>query len=306
MVGGKGPLAECIPNFSEGRRLEVLEALADAIRSVPGVRLLHFSADPDHSRSVFTVVGSPQPLMEAIFRAARVAVQQIDMEQHHGQHPRLGAVDVIPFVPLDGVTMADCVHMAEGTAERIARELGVPAYLYGKAARQSGRVRLPDLRRGEYEELKANIVLPERRPDYGEPRLHPTAGATAVGARGPLIAFNINLGTTDLVIARKIAKAVRESSGGLVNVQARGLWMASRGLAQVSMNLLDYKRTPLYRAFEMVCLEAERYGVAVVSSEVIELLPLDAMVDTFVHYLRLEGFGREQVLEWCLANTEEH
>lgn len=304
MIANQEPLVECVPNFSEGRRLDVLTALVEAVKSVPGVRLLSHSADPDHNRSVFTFVGAPEPLLEAAFRAARTAVEKIDMEHHRGQHPRIGAVDVVPFVPIFGVSMEECVHLAERMAERLWGELGVPVYLYGQAARCSERVRLPAVRRGQYEGLKESIHRVERFPDIGEPRLHPTAGAAAVGAREPLAAFNINLRGADLEVAQRIARAVRESSGGLVHLQARGMWMDSRGLAQVSMNLLDYRSTPLYRVFELVRMEAERFGAVIASSEVIELLPLDAVLETFSHYLRLDSFGRGQVLEWRLLEEE--
>lgn len=304
MIVDQGALIECVPNFSEGRRLDVLAALVEAIKGVAGVRLLSHSADPDHNRSVFTFVGAPEPLLEAAFRAARTAVEKIDMEHHRGQHPRIGAVDVVPFVPIAGVSMEDCVRLAERLAERLWVELEVPVYLYGHAARCSERVRLSAVRRGQYEGLKENIRQVERFPDIGDPRLHPTAGAAAVGAREPLIAFNINLRGADLAVAKRIARAVRESSGGLVHLQARGMWMDSRGLAQVSMNLLDYRSTPLYRAFELVRVEAERFGAVIASSEAIELVPLDAVLETFCHYLRLPSFRREQVLEWRLLEVE--
>ncbi|MCX5970210.1 MAG: glutamate formimidoyltransferase [Coprothermobacterota bacterium] len=304
MIADQGPLVECVPNFSEGRRPDVLTALVEAVKSVAGVRLLNHSADPDHNRAVFTFVGAPEPLLEAAFRIARTAVERIDMEHHQGQHPRIGAVDVVPFVPIAGVGMEDCVRLAERMAERLWGELGVPVYLYGKAARRCERVHLPDVRRGQYEGLKENIKRAECFPDVGEPRLHPTAGAAAVGAREPLVAFNINLRGANLAVAKRIARAVRESSGGLVHLQARGMWMDSRGLAQVSMNLLDYRSTPLYRAFELVRVEAERFGAVIASSELIELLPLDAVLETFSHYLRLDSFGRGQVLEWRLLEEE--
>ncbi len=290
-------IVECVPNFSEGRREEVVEEIARAVRDVKGTKIIGFSLDPDHNRAVLTFIGELEPVKEAAFQACKKAVTLIDLEKHSGQHPRIGACDVIPFVPIMNVEMKECVRMAEETAERIWKELGVPTYLYAEAARLPERKKLPNIRKGDYEGLKLEISKPERHPDYGEPRLHPTAGATSVGARFPLVAYNINLGTSDLEIARKVARAVRESSGGLMNVQARGMMMKSRGLAQVSLNLLDYRSTPLYRVFELVKVEAARYGVSVVSSEVIELLPLEAVIDTFIHYLRIEGFARDQILE---------
>lgn len=290
-------IVECVPNFSEGRRAEVVEEIVKAVREVKGTKIIGYSLDPDHNRAVLTFIGELEPVKEAAFRACKKAVDLINMEEHSGQHPRIGACDVIPFVPIMNVEMKECVKMAEETAERIWNELGVPTYLYAEAARLPERKKLPNIRKGDYEGLKVEISKPERHPDYGEPRLHPTAGATVVGARFPLIAYNINLGTSDLEVAKKVAKAVRESSGGLMNVQARGMMMQSRGLAQVSLNLLDYRSTPLYRVFELVKMEAARYGVNVVSSEVIELLPLDAVTDVFTHYLRIDGFARDQILE---------
>ena len=290
-------LIECIPNFSEGRRQEVIEQVAAAVRGVQGVRLLDVSSNPDHNRTVLTFVGPPEAVAEAAFAATAEAVRLIDMNEHTGEHPRIGAMDVVPFVPLTGASMEDAIALANKTGKRIADELGVPVYLYSAAATTPARKRLPDVRQGQYEGLKESITSPDRKPDYGEARMHPTAGATAVGARPPLIAFNVNLGTTNLAIARNIAKALRESSGGLVNVQAMGVDLAAQGMAQVSMNLLDYTRTPIHRAYELVRVEAERYGVPVVGSEIVGLVPLDALVGAADFYLRLTGFSRGQVLE---------
>lgn len=297
-------LVECIPNFSEGRRDDVIQAVADAVRGVPGVRLLDVSSNADHNRTVLTFVGVPEQVAEAAFRATAKAVELIDMNEHKGEHPRIGAMDVVPFVPVSGMTMDDAVALAQQVGKRIAEQLLVPVYLYANAAATPARKRLPDVRKGEYEGLKEAIALPERRPDFGEPRLHPTAGATAVGARPPLIAFNVNLGTTNLQIAKDIGKALRESSGGLVNVQAMGVDLAEQGIVQVSMNLLDYTRTPIHRAYEMVRSEASRYGVPVIGSEIIGLVPLDALLGAADFYLRLTGFTRKQVLEARLLEDE--
>ncbi len=297
-------LVECIPNFSEGRRDDVIQAVADAVRGVPGVRLLDVSSNADHNRTVLTFVGVPEQVAEAAFRATAKAVELIDMNEHKGEHPRIGAMDVVPFVPVSGMTMDDAVALAQQVGKRIAEQLLVPVYLYANAAATPARKRLPDVRKGEYEGLKEAIALPERRPDFGEPRLHPTAGATAVGARPPLIAFNVNLGTTNLQIAKDIGKALRESSGGLVNVQAMGVDLAEQGIVQVSMNLLDYTRTPIHRAYEMVRSEASRYGVPVIGSEIIGLVPLDALMGAADFYLRLTGFTRKQVLEARLLEDE--
>jgi glutamate formiminotransferase len=298
-------LVECIPNFSEGRREDVIKAVADTVRGVPGVRLLDVSSNPDHNRTVLTFVGIPEQVAEAAFRATAKAVELIDMNEHKGEHPRIGAMDVVPFVPVSGMTMDDAVALARQVGERIATQLLVPVYLYANAATTPARKRLPDVRKGEYEGLKEAIALPERRPDFGEPRMHATAGATAVGARPPLIAFNVNLGTTNLHIAKTIGKALRESSGGLVNVQAMGVDLAEQGMVQVSMNLLDYTRTPIHRAYEMVRSEASRYGVPVVGCEIIGLVPLDAIIGAAEFYLRLTDFTRSQVLEARLLEDEE-
>lgn len=290
-------LLECIPNFSEGRRQEVIDKIADAVRQVSAVRLLDVSSNPDHNRTVLTFVGPPEAVAEAAFAATAAAVQLINMEEHKGEHPRIGAMDVVPFVPIAGMTMDDAVGIANAVGKRIADELSVPVYLYTAAATVLSRKRLPDVRQGQYEGLKQAITQQERKPDYGQPKMHATAGATAVGARPPLIAFNVNLGTTNLQIARTIAKSLRESSGGLMNVQALGVDLAEQGIVQVSMNLLDYVRTPIHRAYELVRVEAERHGVPIVGSEIVGLAPLDALIGVADFYLRLTGFTRAQVLE---------
>jgi glutamate formiminotransferase / 5-formyltetrahydrofolate cyclo-ligase len=297
-------LVECIPNFSEGRRSEVIDQVAAAVRGVEGVRLLDVSPNPDHNRTVLTFVGEPKAVSEAAFAATAEAARLINMEEQKGEHPRIGAMDVIPFVPISGMTMDDAVAMAKALGERIAGELDIPVYLYSAAAATPARKRLPDVRQGQYEGLKEAIAQPERKPDFGNPRMHPTAGAVAVGARPPLIAFNVNLGTNNLPIAKSIAKGLRESSGGLVNVQALGVDLAEQGIVQVSMNLLDYTRTPIHRAYELVRIEAERHGVPVVGSEIIGLVPLDALLGAADFYLRLTDFKRSQVLEVRLLEEE--
>jgi glutamate formiminotransferase / 5-formyltetrahydrofolate cyclo-ligase len=297
-------IVECVPNFSEGRREEVIDQVAEAVRSVEGVRLLDVSSNPDHNRTVLTFVGSPDAVAEAAFAATRKAAELINMEEHKGEHPRIGAMDVVPFIPITGMTMDEAVALANNVARRIAEELDVPVYLYGNAATTPSRKRLPDVRQGQYEGLKESISTPERKPDYGPQKMHPTAGATAVGARAPLIAFNVNLGTKDLQIAKEIAKGLRESSGGLMNVQAMGVDLAAEGLVQVSMNLLDYTRTPIHRAYELVKVEAARYGVNVVAGEVVGLVPLDALISAADFYLRLKAFNRNQVLEVRLLVEE--
>ena len=304
-------IVECVPNFSEGRDVAKLDRLAAAITAVPDVVLLDRHADPNHHRSVFTFAGEPEAVVEAAVRAAAVAVELIDLNQHLGAHPRLGALDVLPFVPLQNVTMEDCIALAHQAGERLARELLIPVYLYERAAQRPERVNLADVRRGEFELLRDEIERnPERQPDYGEPLIHPTAGATAVGARELLIAYNINLGTADLAIARKIARAVRGSSGGLQFVKALPMELTDRGCVQVSMNLVKPAATPLFRVFELVRREAERYGVAVVGSEIVGLAPQAALHACAEFYLRGENFGASRVLESrlrdALAEYEQH
>lgn len=290
-------IIECVPNFSEGRRPEVIEAIAGAI-AAQGVKVLSVSADADHNRTVITFVGNAESVVRAAVRGAEVAQRLIDLNQHQGNHPRMGAVDVIPFIPISGCDMKDCVLLAKQVGEILGNELGIPVFLYEEAATRPDRRNLADVRRGEFEGLRARIgVDPEKSPDFGPNAIHPTAGATAVGARMPLIAFNVNLGTDNMDIAKKIAKAVRGSSGGLVGCKALGIELKERNQVQVSMNMVNYKDTPLHRAFEMVRIEAERYGVPVVGSEIVGLVPMDALVGVARHYLRLEGFKSEQVLE---------
>ncbi len=291
-------IVECVPNFSEGRRKEVVDAIAQAIASVTGVRVLDQEMDADHNRSVITFVGDRTSVAEAAFRGAKQAVELIDMNRHHGEHPRVGALDVLPFVPIAGVTMDDCVALAQLVGKRIAEELQVPVYLYEAAATRPDRRSLPEVRRGEYEGLKKEIETnPDRRPDFGPPRLHPTAGACIVGARPVLIAWNVNLRTTDVGVAKRIAKAIRESDGGLPAVRAKGFELADRGLVQVSMNMVDYRKTSLAQAFEAVRALAAKEGVEIAESEIIGLVPLDALVDAATQYLKLARFHREQILE---------
>lgn len=290
-------IVECVPNFSEGRRPEVVREIVAAVESVPGVQLLDYSSDPSHNRSVLTFIGEPAPVKEAAFRAIAKAAELINMEEHRGEHPRIGATDVVPFVPVLGVTMADCVALARELGAEVAEKLRIPVYLYEEAATRPDRRNLADIRRGEYEGLKREIHLPERRPDFGEPVMHPTAGATVIGAREFLIAYNINLGTPDVSIAKKIARVVRASSGGLMYVKALGIKLGDRNLAQVSMNLTNFKKTPMHVVFNLVKSEADRYGVPIVGSEIVGLVPLDALLAAAEHYLRIENFSRKQVLE---------
>ncbi len=291
-------VVECVPNFSEGRRKDVVDALGSAIASVAGARILDVQMDADHNRSVITFVGDRRAVSEAAFRAATAAVERIDMNAHRGEHPRVGALDVLPFVPIAGVTMEDCVALARAVGKRIADELHVPVYLYEAAATRPDRRALPDVRRGEYEGLKVDIETnPDRKPDFGPARLHPTAGACIVGARPVLIAWNVNLRTTDVGVAKRIAKAIRESDGGLPAVRAKGFALSERGLAQVSMNMVDYHRTSLVQAFEVIRALALKERVEIAESEVVGLVPLDALVDGATQYFKLARFHRDQILE---------
>jgi glutamate formiminotransferase/glutamate formiminotransferase/formiminotetrahydrofolate cyclodeaminase len=291
-------LVECVPNFSEGRKAETVDALAAAISSVPGVVLLDRQSDADHNRSVLTFIGPPEAAAEAAFRAAEQALHRIDLTTHRGEHPRVGATDVIPFVPIRGVTMEDCVHLARIVGRRLAEELHIPVFLYEHAAKVPFRSRVEDIRRGGLDELGERMrTSPEWAPDFGDAKLHRTAGATIVGARRPLIAYNVNLATSDLDLAKAIALKVRASNGGLPSVKAVGIVLKSRGCVQVSMNLTNYEETPVHAAFEAVKAEAARHGVAVCSSEVIGLIPEAAVSQVAAHYLMLESFSTSQVLE---------
>lgn len=290
-------IVECVPNFSEGRRPEVIEAIVDEVRSVAGVTLLDYAPDADHNRTVVTFVGNPDGVLEAAFKLTAKAAELIDMEQHQGGHPRMGATDVIPFIPISGMKMKECVAMAKTLGKRLAEELAIPVYLYERAATSPGRRNLSVVRKGEYEGFKEKIQDPEWAPDFGEAKLHPSAGATVVGARPALVAFNVNLDTSDITIANYIAKQVRESSGGLVNVKAMGVTLAERNIVQVSMNMTNYKKTALYRSFEMIKMEARRYGVNVVGSEIIGLVPMQALINCAKYYLQIEDFSMDQVLE---------
>jgi glutamate formiminotransferase len=288
-------LVECVANFSEGRRQDVIEAIVLAIGSVVGTAVLDVHSDADHHRSVVTFAGEPESVLESAYVGIATAARLIDLDAHRGQHPRIGAADVVPFVPLSGITLAECAALAHQLGERVGRELQIPVYLYEAAALRPDRVNLADVRRGEYEGLKEAILSdPDRAPDYGPSRLG-KAGATAIGARLPLIAYNVYLNTSDVEIARKIAASIRYSSGGLAHVKALGLLVNER--AQVSMNLTDYTRTPIARVMEMIRSEAARYGVAVASSELVGLIPQDALIEAARWYLQLDDFSADQILE---------
>lgn len=288
---------ECVPNFSEGRDLEKIEKIVDPFRARPGVKLLDYSNDEDHNRLVVTVVGEPEALKAALLDAVGKAVELIDLNHHTGQHPRMGAVDVIPFIPVKGCTMDEAVALSKEVGSQIAALYNVPVFLYEKSATASHRENLASVRKGEFEGMAQKIKQPEWKPDFGSAERHPTAGTVAVGARMPLVAYNVNLGTPSLEIATDIAKKIRFIGGGLRYCKAMGVELKERGITQVSINMTDYTRTALYRAFELVRVEARRYGVAVVGSEIIGLVPMEALIDTASYYLGLENFSMEQVLE---------
>lgn len=287
-------IIECVPNFSEGRSEHVINAIAEVIDAVKDVNLLHVTSDVDHNRTVMTYVGSPDGVMEAAYNAIVLASKLIDMRQHRGVHPRIGATDVVPFVPIAGVTMDACVKIARRLGQRIGDELALPVYLYEQAAVRSERRSLSVIRRGQYEELQENIVNAEHYPDYG-PAAMGSAGAVTIGARKPLIAYNVYLTTDDVEIAKKIARAIRASSGGLTGVKALGLFV--KGRAQVSMNLTNYQKTPVYRVMELIRLEAEKLGVQIYQSELIGLMPQDALLQSAAWYLQLPDLNATDLLE---------
>jgi glutamate formiminotransferase len=289
-------IIECVPNVSEGRRAGVLQSCAAGIR-VSGARLLDTKPDATHNRTVFTFAGDAAEVKAAVMNLYSTALPEIDLRQHSGEHPRMGAVDVVPFVPIEGVTMAECAQLARDVGEEVARVHGVPVFLYEEAASSPARRNLEDIRRGEFEGLAAKLQQPEWRPDFGPSAPHPSAGASAIGARMPLIAYNINLATNRLDVAKAIAAAIRHSSGGLRYVKAMGVALEDRGLVQVSMNLTNYEKTPLFRVFEIVKREAARYGVAVLESEVVGLVPAAALTASAAWYMQIEGFSNDQVLE---------
>lgn len=291
-------IIECVPNFSEGRNLDVVEKIVDCFRGRPGVKLLDYSSDQDHNRSVVTVIGEPEPLRDAMVEAIGKAVELIDMTKHQGQHPRMGCVDVVPFIPIRNTTIEDADRIAKETAEIAAKRFGQPFFLYEKSATAPHRENLAEIRKGQFEGMAEKMKDQEKwKPDYGPDTIHPTGGVTAIGARMPLIAYNINLDTSNLEIAKKIADRIRHVKGGFRYCKAMGVMLEERNIVQVSMNLTDYTKTAVYTVFETVKMEARRYGVNVLGSEVIGLIPMQAMVDCCEYYLGLEGFDASQVLE---------
>jgi len=297
-------LVECVPNFSEGRDPAKIDAIVASILAVPDVALLDRESDADHNRSVLTFVGPPAAVATAAFRAVEKAVELIDLTTHQGAHPRIGAADVVPFIPIEGVTLEECVRLAERVGQEIWQKLKLPVYFYEAAAKRPDRVNLENIRRGQFEALVKEMgVVPERAPDCGDPTCHPTAGAVVVGARKFLIAYNVNLGTPDLSIAKKIAKTIRFSTGGFRFVKSMGVMLASRNLAQVSINLTDFEQTPMHLVYETVRREAERYGVPVVGSEIVGLIPKKSLELSSEYFLRFENFSPELVLEHRIAEA---
>ena len=288
---------ECVPNFSEGRDLQKIDKIVAPFRGKQGVKLLDYSNDEDHNRLVVTVVGEPEPLRDAVLEAIGVAVELIDLNHHQGQHPRMGAVDVVPFIPIRNVTMEEAVALSKEVGNEVAKRYNLPVFLYEKSASAPHRENLAAVRKGEFEGMAEKIKQPEWHPDFGLAERHPTAGTVAIGARMPLVAYNINLNTPSLEIAHDIAKKIRFIGGGLRYCKAMGVELKDRGITQVSINMTDYTRTALYRAFELVRVEARRYGVSIVGSEIIGLVPMEALIDTASYYLGLENFSMEQVLE---------
>ncbi len=289
-------IVQCVPNFSEGRDLEKIERIVENFRGKEGIKLLDYSRDEDHNRCVVTVVGEPEALKTAVVAAMGVAAELIDMTKHEGQHPRMGATDVVPFIPIKGVTMEECIVLAKQTAKEVFEAHQLPSFFYEKAASAPHRENLAEVRKGQFEGMAAKVKEEKWHPDFGT-TIHPTAGITAIGARMPLVAFNVNLDTSNLEIADKIAKNVRHLSGGLRYCKAIGIMLEDRNIAQVSMNMTDYSKTPLYRALELIRIEARRYGVNVIGSEVIGLVPMEAMIRTAEYYLGVEDFSMNQVLE---------
>jgi glutamate formiminotransferase len=293
----KKQIVECIPNFSEGRDLIKIEKIVKPFKNKKDVKLLGYERDEDYNRLVVTVIGEPDSVKSTVIEAIGEAIKVIDMRRHKGQHPRMGAIDVVPFVPIKNFTIEEAVSLSKEIAKIASEKYKLPIFLYEKSATSPKRENLSKIRKGEFEGMVKKIKQPEWKPDYGPAEIHPTAGVTAVGARVPLIAYNINLGTNNLEIANNIARSIRHINGGLRYCKAIGVVLKERGIVQVSINMTDYTKTQLYRAFELVKIEAKRYGVNIVGSEIVGFAPMEALVDTAVYYLGLEKFSTEQILE---------
>lgn len=296
-MSGMDKLLECVPNFSEGRNVDTIEKIAGSFRGKSKVKLLDYQTDKDHNRMVVTVVGEPAALITTVIEAVGVAIRLIDMRTHQGQHPRMGAVDVVPFIPVKNMSMAEAVDLSKQVAKKFAEKYSLPIYLYAESATRPERCDLANIRKGEFEKMAEKIRLPAWKPDFGGDQIHPTAGVTAVGARMPLVAFNVNLDTDNLNIADQIAKRVRHTGGGLRYCQGIGIELKERGLVQVSMNMTDFTKTALYSAMELIRSEAGRHGVNVAGSEIVGLVPMEALIDAAAYYLGLEDFSMAQVLE---------
>lgn len=292
-----GKLVECVPNFSEGRDLEKIHHITKPFLTTEGVKLLDYSNDKDHNRTVVTAMGEPQAMRRAVVAAVGAALSVIDLNTHKGEHPRMGAADVVPFIPIRDMDMAEAIQLAKETAQELAETYGLPIYLYEKAASSAERENLANIRKGEYEGLAEKMKNPIWKPDFGPSSPHATGGATVVGARMPLIAYNINLGTKDIEVANAIARCIRHISGGFRYCKAMGIDLSEKGIVQVSINMTDFTKTALYRVFETVKFEAQRYGVPVLGSEIVGLTPMAALVDTASYYLGLHGFTTQQVIE---------
>lgn len=293
-------IVQCVPNFSEGRDLDKIEKIVSPLRGKEGVKLLNYEADKDYNRVVVTVIGEPEAVKNAVVEAIGVAAEVIDMTNHEGQHSRMGASDVVPFIPIKNMSMTETVELAKETGKEIAEKHNIPVFLYEKAATKPERENLAKVRKGQFEGMPEKLQDPEWKPDFGDAKIHPTAGVTAVGARMPLVAYNIDLDTDNIEIANKISRAIRHSGGGYRFIKAGGVEIPERGITQVTMNLTDYTKTAMYRAFEAVKMEARRYGVNVLGSEVVGLVPMEALIDTAAYYLGLYGFSMDKVLETSL------
>ncbi len=290
-------ILECVPNFSEGKDLKKIEKIVEPFRGKDSIKLLDYQCDEDHNRMVVTVVGEPEPLQQAVIDAMGIAVSEIDMRNHKGQHPRMGAIDVVPFIPVKNITMSEAVALSKEVAQAASEKFNLPIFLYEASANKPERENLSNIRKGQFEQMSEKLKKPEWKPDFGPEMINETAGVTAVGARMPLIAYNVNLQTSNMDIADSIAKKVRYSNGGFRYCKAIGVKLEDRGLVQVSMNLTDYTKTAIYQVFELIKIEAKRYGVAIAGSEIVGLSPMAALTDTAAYYLGLENFSMDQVLE---------
>jgi glutamate formiminotransferase len=296
-MAGIKKIIECVPNFSEGRDLNTIEKILNPFREKEDVKLLDYQRDEDHNRLVVTAIGEPAALMQAVMDAMGAAIDLIDMRKHRGQHPRMGAIDVVPFIPLKNVSMTEAIELSTDVAKKVSEKHGLPVFLYEKSASSAERQNLAAIRKGQFEGMAEKLKDPKWQPDFGPNDIHPSAGVTAIGARMPLVAFNVNLNTDDLDIANAIANRVRHISGGLRYCKAIGVALKKRGIVQVSMNMTDYEKTALYRVFELIRIEARRYGVTILGSEIIGLVPMEALINTAAYYLGIEKFAMDQVLE---------